>query len=378
MKKVLTFILILFTLLIALPFQNASAKGATVDAFRYKTRNDASVPFVRLAMDLSSNVNAEAAIDDNGTKLALVLKNTKLSDWINSSYTINRSIVPSVTFREKGKDVILSATLTNSHKIGNNDIKIFGLKADPSIDKPDRLVIDIPSANAGTAAGSNSSNTGTVYSSDPTISQTPVDFTISNAAKKALKGKVITLDAGHGGTDVGAIGHLNGKEYYEKNITLSIVKPLAEMLHQAGAKVILTRNSDVNVNKPYSDSVSELQARCDIANNAHSDIFVCIHIDSFKNGSVDGTTAYYYPKTNNDMLLARMIHQANMNDLSMPDRGIVSNHFYVNLHTNMPSVLVELGYISNTHRLQMLTSSWGPKVIARSVFNGIVSYFQAV
>ena len=78
------------------------------------------------------------------------------------------------------------------------------------------------------------------------------------------------------------------------------------------------------------------------------------------------------------MLLARMIHQANMNDLSMPDRGIVSHHFYVNLHTNMPSVLVELGYISNTHRLQMLTSSWGPKVIARSVFNGIVSYFQAV
>ena len=212
MKKVLTFILILFTLLIALPFQNASAKGTTVDAFRYKTRNDASVPFVRLAMDLSSNINAEAAIDDNGTKLALVLKNTKLSDGINSSYTINRSIVPSVTFREKGKDVILSATLTNSHKIGNNDIKIFGLKADPSIDKPDRLVIDIPSANAGTAAGSNSSNTGTVYSSDPTISQTPVDFTISNAAKKALKGKVITLDAGHGGTDVGAIGHLNGKE----------------------------------------------------------------------------------------------------------------------------------------------------------------------
>jgi len=363
MKKVLTFILILFTLLIALPFQNASAKGATVDAFRYKTRNDASVPFVRLAMDLSSNVNAEAAIDDNGTKLALVLKNTKLSDGINSSYTINRSIVPSVTFREKGKDVILSATLANAHKIGNNDIKIFGLKADPSIDKPDRLVIDIPSANAGTATGSNSSNTGTIYSSDSTISQTPVDFTISNAAKKALKGKVITL---------------NGKEYYEKNITLSIVRPLAEMLHQAGAKVVLTRNSDVNVNKPYSDSVSELQARCDIANNTHSDVFVCIHIDSFKNGSVDGTTAYYYPKTNNDMLLARMIHQANMNDLSIPDRGIVSNHFYVNLHTNMPSVLVELGYISNTHRLQMLTSSWGPKVIARSVFNGIVSYFQAV
>lgn len=366
----------LFTLLLALPFQDAYAKGTTIDAFRYKTRNDASVPFVRLAMDLSSHINAEAAIDDDGNKLALVLKNTELSNGINKSYTINRSIVPSVTFRQKGKDVIMSADLASPHKIGNDDIKIFGLKADPSIDKPDRLVIDIPSAGTRTATGSNG-NTGIVYSSDSTITQAPADFTISAAAKKALKGKVITLDAGHGGTDVGAIGHLNGKEYYEKNITLSIVKPLAELLHQAGAKVILTRNSDVNVNKPYSDSVSELQARCDIANNAHSDIFVCIHIDSFKNGSVDGTTAYYYPKTSKDMLLARMIHQANMNDLSMPDRGIVSNHLYVNLHTNMPSVLVELGYISNPHRLQMLTSSWGPKVIARSVFNGIVSYFQA-
>ena len=376
MKKVLTFILMLFTLLLALPFQDAYAKGTTIDAFRYKTRNDASVPFVRLAMDLSSHINAEAAIDDDGNKLALVLKNTELSNGINKSYTINRSIVPSVTFRQKGKDVIMSADLASPHKIGNDDIKIFGLKADPSIDKPDRLVIDIPSAGTRTATGSNG-NTGIVYSSDSTITQAPADFTISAAAKKALKGKVITLDAGHGGTDVGAIGHLNGKEYYEKNITLSIVKPLAELLHQAGAKVILTRNSDVNVNKPYSDSVSELQARCDIANNAHSDIFVCIHIDSFKNGSVDGTTAYYYPKTSKDMLLARMIHQANMNDLSMPDRGIVSNHLYVNLHTNMPSVLVELGYISNPHRLQMLTSNWGPKVIARSVFNGIVSYFQA-
>ena len=366
----------LFTLLLALPFQDAYAKGTTIDAFRYKTRNDASVPFVRLAMDLSSHINAEAAIDDDGNKLALVLKNTELSNGINKSYTINRSIVPSVTFRQKGKDVIMSADLASPHKIGNDDIKIFGLKADPSIDKPDRLVIDIPSAGTRTTTGSNG-NTGIVYSSDSTITQAPADFTISAAAKKALKGKVITLDAGHGGTDVGAIGHLNGKEYYEKNITLSIVKPLAELLHQAGAKVILTRNSDVNVNKPYSDSVSELQARCDIANNAHSDIFVCIHIDFFKNGSVDGTTAYYYPKTSKDMLLARMIHQANMNDLSMPDRGIVSNHFYVNLHTNMPSVLVELGYISNPHRLQMLTSSWGPKVIARSVFNGIVSYFQA-
>ena len=51
MKKVLTFILMLFTLLLALPFQDAYAKGTTIDAFRYTTRHDASVPLVRLARD---------------------------------------------------------------------------------------------------------------------------------------------------------------------------------------------------------------------------------------------------------------------------------------------------------------------------------------
>ena len=150
------------------------------------------------------------------------------------------------------------------------------------------------------------------------------------------------------------------------------------MLTSAGAKVVMTRTTDKDVYGPWADDDPELQARCDVGNKANADVFVSIHIDSFSNGSVDGTTAYYYPKTAKDLMLAQMLHQSTMNLLSIPDRGVRSGHLYVNVNTKMPSVLMEMGYISNPHRVQMLTSNWGPKSIAKSLFKGLVDYFAAI
>ena len=189
---------------------------------------------------------------------------------------------------------------------------------------------------------------------------------------------VIAIDPGHGGTDVGAIGHKGNKEIYEKDVTLSIALPLRDMLTSAGAKVVMTRSTDKDVYGPWADDDPELQARCNVGNQANADVFVSIHIDSFSNSSVDGTTAYYYPKTAKDLMLAQMLHQSTMNLLSIPDRGVRSGHLYVNVNTKMPSVLMEMGYISNPHRVQMLTSNWGPKSIAKSLFKGLVDYFAAI
>ena len=150
------------------------------------------------------------------------------------------------------------------------------------------------------------------------------------------------------------------------------------MLTSAGAKVVMTRSTDKDVYGPWADADPELQARCDVANEAHADAFISIHIDSFSNGSVDGTTAYYNAKSSKDLLLAQMMHQATMSGLAIPDRGVKSNDFYVNVNTTMPSVLMEMGFITNPHRLQMLTSTWGPKTIAKSLFNGLVNYFSAI
>ena len=73
-----------------------------------------------------------------------------------------------------------------------------------------------------------------------------------------------------------------------------------------------------------------------------------------------------------------MIQQSTIDNLSIPDRGVRSSGFYVNMHTTMPSILVELGFISNPHRLKMLTSNWGPGSIAKSLYDGLVNYFEAV
>ena len=203
-------------------------------------------------------------------------------------------------------------------------------------------------------------------------------YDVSDKAKNVLKGKIICLDPGHGGTDTGAIGHLDKKDIYEKDITLSIALPLRDLLTSAGAKVVMTRSTDKDVYGPWADATTELQARCDVANEAHADAFVSIHIDSFANSSIDGITAYYNGKSANDLLLAQMMHQAPINSLSIPDRGVRSNDFYVNVHTAMPSVLMEVGFITNNHRVQMLTSSWAPKSMAQSLFDGLVSYFSAI
>ena len=382
----LTF-LILLLLSFFLP-QAAAAKQATITDLRWTSRNDGDPPFVRIAMDLTKAVHAEAAIDEEGKNFEVILKNTDMGN-AKSQYDMDNRAIDFATISEKDGDTYLDVALTKAQTMDN--IRVFALRPDAKLQKPHRLVVDIPiigakktytkPAAATPAATTKKTTTKTTSkTSTATSDKAPAaqKVTVSADAKRVLKGKIICIDPGHGGTDVGAIGRLGGKEIYEKNITLSIALPLRDMLTSAGAKVVMTRSTDKDVYGPWADADPELQARCDVANEAHADAFISIHIDSFSNGSVDGTTAYYNAKSSKDLLLAQMMHQATMSGLAIPDRGVKSNDFYVNVNTTMPSVLMEMGFITNPHRLQMLTSTWGPKTIAKSLFNGLVNYFSAI
>lgn len=382
----LTF-LILLLLSFFLP-QAAAAKQATITDLRWTSRNDGDPPFVRIAMDLTKAVHAEAAIDEEGKNFEVILKNTDMGN-AKSQYDMDNRAIDFATISEKDGDTYLDVALTKAQTMDN--IRVFALRPDAKLQKPHRLVVDIPiigakktytkPAAATPAATTKKTTTKTTAKNSTAASdKAPAaqKVTVSADAKRVLKGKIICIDPGHGGTDVGAIGRLGGKEIYEKNITLSIALPLRDMLTSAGAKVVMTRSTDKDVYGPWADADPELQARCDVANEAHADAFISIHIDSFSNGSVDGTTAYYNAKSSKDLLLAQMMHQATMSGLAIPDRGVKSNDFYVNVNTTMPSVLMEMGFITNPHRLQMLTSTWGPKTIAKSLFNGLVNYFSAI
>lgn len=371
-KKLIRLFLILAAILMLPSASGALAKDAQVTALRWTSRNDGNPPFVRIAMDLSKAIHAEAAIDDAGKNFEVVLKKTSMGS-VASQYDMDPRAIDFATLSEKDGDTYLDVALTKPQKI--DDIRVFALRPDAKMKKPHRLVVDIPVIGAKQTYTKKASSAA---SSSPASSYKKQSYNVSSDAKSVLKGKIICIDPGHGGTDVGAIGHIGGKDVYEKNITLSIALPLRDMLTSAGAKVVMTRDTDKDVYGPWADADPELQARCDIANEAHADAFVSIHIDSFSNSSVDGTTAYYNAKSSKDLLLAQMMHQATMNSLSIPDRGVKSNDFYVNVYTTMPSVLMEMGFITNDHRVKMLTSSWGPRGIAQSLFNGLVNYFAAI
>lgn len=371
-KKLIQLFLILAAILMLPSASGALAKDAQVTALRWTSRNDGNPPFVRIAMDLSKAVHAEAAIDDAGKNFEVVLKKTSMGR-VASQYDMDPRAIDFATLSEKDGDTYLDVALSKPQKI--DDIRVFALRPDVKMKKPHRLVVDIPVIGAKQTYTKKASSAA---SSSPASSYKKQSYNVSSDAKSVLKGKIICIDPGHGGTDVGAIGHIGGKDVYEKNITLSIALPLRDMLTSAGAKVVMTRDTDKDVYGPWADADPELQARCDIANEAHADAFVSIHIDSFSNSSVDGTTAYYNAKSSKDLLLAQMMHQATMNSLSIPDRGVKSNDFYVNVYTTMPSVLMEMGFITNDHRVKMLTSSWGPRGIAQSLFNGLVNYFAAI
>ncbi len=365
----------------------AEAKQATITDLRWTSRNDGDPPFVRIAMDLTKAVHAEAAIDEEGKNFEVILKNTDMGN-AKSQYDMDNRAIDFATISEKDGDTYLDVALTKAQTMEN--IRVFALRPDAKLQKPHRLVVDIPIIGAKktytaptatpSATTKKADKKSTTKTSTETSTKAPAvqKVNVSADAKRVLKGKIICIDPGHGGTDVGAIGRLGGKEIYEKNITLSIALPLRDMLTSAGAKVVMTRSTDKDVYGPWADADPELQARCDVANEAHADAFISIHIDSFSNGNVDGTTAYYNAKSSKDLLLAQMMHQATMSGLAIPDRGVKSNDFYVNVNTTMPSVLMEMGFITNPHRLQMLTSTWGPKTIAKSLFNGFVNYFSAI
>lgn len=365
MKYFKLILLVLSLLLLPLVASEAWAQDAEITDFRWTARNDGDPPFVRIVADLSKAVKAEAAIDASGKNFEVILKDTKKSIG-KSQYDMDPRAIDFATVSEKDGDTYIDVALTKPQKI--DDIHVFALRPDAKLGKPHRLVIDIP------IQGAKKSYTKPAAEKEAP----PQKVSVPADARKILKGKIICIDPGHGGTDVGAIGHKGNKEIYEKDVTLSIALPLRDMLTSAGAKVVMTRSTDKDVYGPWADDDPELQARCDVGNQANADVFVSIHIDSFSNSSVDGTTAYYYPKTAKDLMLAQMLHQSTMNLLSIPDRGVRSGHLYVNVNTKMPSVLMEMGYISNPHRVQMLTSNWGPKSIAKSLFKGLVDYFAAI
>ena len=200
------------------------------------------------------------------------------------------------------------------------------------------------------------------------VVNTPV---ASDVALSNVKNKIITIDPGHGGSDSGAVGP-NG--YTEKEGAFAISQKVASILNQSGAKVVMTRDSDVDVYGPNASARNELQARVDVGNNANSDIFVSIHCNAFVNPAANGTQTFYYGSSYQGQRLAQNIQEKMIEANGLRDRGISTCNFYVVKHSYMPAVLIETAFITNYDEEALLSDDEWQTTMAKAIAEGINEY----
>jgi len=189
--------------------------------------------------------------------------------------------------------------------------------------------------------------------------------------------KLVCVDFGHGGYDVGAVGK-NGT--YEKNINMSVGFKVANYLKSVGIDICYTRDSDVVSWK--SNLKQDLGKRMQIANSYNPDIFVSIHCNSFSANS-KGFEIFTTPGQNNSDILTTKIHSrvkstfpdlVYRQDISDGDVDKEAN-FYVIKYAKCPSTLIEMLFISNPEEEKLLNSPDFQDKMAFAIAQGIGDYF---
>lgn len=198
---------------------------------------------------------------------------------------------------------------------------------------------------------------------------------IGRAATAPLAGKKVCIDPGHGGPDSGAIGPTGVNE---KDVNLAIALNLRDELVAKGATVVMTRDTDRSVAPAGSGHAEELQARCDVATNAHADIFVSVHNNASDNTSASGLETYHARNASAASIeLATDIYGAMTDQLPGHPRGVQSANFHVIYHATMPAELTEVAFITNPAEEKLLNTPDFQKKAAHAIADGVQKYFKA-
>lgn len=181
----------------------------------------------------------------------------------------------------------------------------------------------------------------------------------------------VVIDAGHGGSDPGAVSRSGTKE---KDINLAIAKKLQILLEKEGIHVILTRTNDDAI---ANTKAYDMYKRRLIAEESQADIFISIHQNSHTRKSVKGAQAFYYGDSEKGKILAKLIQEqfTTFLDKSNKHSAMANEKYYVLKKIPIPSVLVETGYLSNYNESRLLITEEYQQKIAQALYNGILNYF---
>lgn len=190
-----------------------------------------------------------------------------------------------------------------------------------------------------------------------------------------LSGRVIVVDAGHGGADGGAVGG----EVPEKDITLLIARDLRHYLQEAGALVVMTRESDMDLSDADFEGrhkTQDLLRRADLIKKAHPDAFISVHMNAIPSTGLHGAQTFFHPKSAKNQQLARFIQDSLKRNLGNTDRlAKPIGHVYLLKQATPPAALVEVGFLSNPGERALLVQRKYQKKAAHAISQGVMRYF---
>ena len=194
-----------------------------------------------------------------------------------------------------------------------------------------------------------------------------------------VSGKVVVIDAGHGKPDEGAE---SSKGTTEAQTNLAIALKVQNLLEQSGCTVILTRSDenaiyDIDSKTLREKKISDIHNRVKIGNESQADIFVSIHLNKIPQQQYDGWQTFYKEGNSDGQKLATLI-QNNLNESIEKENKRVPKpieNIYIINHVEIPTTIVECGFLSNPEEEQKLLEDNYQNKLAWGIYNGIIDYF---
>jgi N-acetylmuramoyl-L-alanine amidase len=192
-----------------------------------------------------------------------------------------------------------------------------------------------------------------------------------------LSGKVIVVDAGHGGADGGAVSREGA---IEKDLNLAIALYLRDYLQQAGAIVVMTREGDYDLAQPQTKGYSkrkteDLLERAERTVRHQADLALSLHMNSIPSPRWSGAQTFYYSGNAEGKRLATAIQEQLRTVLGNTERVAKPNDSVYLLKTlQMPTALVEAGFLSHPQEARLLADEDYQKKLAAAIYRGVLQY----
>ena len=190
------------------------------------------------------------------------------------------------------------------------------------------------------------------------------------------KNKIIVLDSGHGGDDPGKIGVNQAKE---KDVNLEIARKIKKRLEKKGWEVVMTREKDEMLGDPQAGNkkIHDMKARVERINKTMPQAAVSIHQNSYQDAQIHGAQVFYYSHSEEGKRMAEVMQKALLKaDEENTRQAKANDTYYLLKRTEVPTIIVECGFLSNPEEAAKLVSPKYQEKLAEAIAEGILACME--